>query len=160
MEVYMSELLSLVITFNEGFILSVKPKIVLFENATEVEIILSAYCEKDGITSKQEQAFEKLKEILEDGKIFQLMENEIIELYENCYLNSDWRIIYKEKYGADLFEGGLTNKKMSKELSLKRIIIKEDGEAAILMDQEIELDNGLAVVLLPELEIQFQDEWL
>ena len=77
------------------------------------------------------------------------MEKSILEFYGKMYKES------KE------FEGGLTTEKMRKELGEEcYIIVKLDGETALLISQDSAPENGLAVVILPNLEVQTQEEWL
>jgi len=130
--------------FDYGFELKDKHNISLFGKSIEMKITLDAYSEDDGITAEQEQAYWKVKAFLAGGMA--KVEKAILEFYGK---------MYKE------FEGGFTAEKMRKVLREEcYIIVKLDGETALLISQDSAPENGLAVVILPNLEVQTQDEWL
>ena len=147
-------------TFNYGFEIKVKPQLTLFKKSINLKkITLKAGHIEDGITSEQKQAFEKLQKLL--SKNMPDVEKAIIQYYIEAYKDSNWRIFYEENYGKDLFEGELTAEKMQNELEDPvYVVINREGETVLLMAQQIEPDNGLAVILFPMLEVLSQDEWL
>ena len=146
--------------FKNGFEIKGNQQITLFKKAINLKKIkLEARNIKDGITLEQEQAFENFQKYL--SKNMSDIEKAIVEYYMEAYKDSDLRVFYKENYGKDLFEGELTVEKMQDELEDPMyVVINRDGETVLLMTQQIEPDNGLAVIILPKIEVQSQDEWL
>ena len=132
------------IVFDYGWKVKEPLKIELFGKDYSVDIAAKAYYETEKITDEQETAFIELKKILE--KRLKEAEKEIKEFYEEgC---------------AEYYEGEFSKEELSEELTPKELLIQKDGECALLITQESDLDNGLAVLLFPEVEVQTQDEYL
>ena len=145
--------------FKNGFEIKGNQKITLFEKTMDLKKVkLEAWNVEDGITLEQEQSFENLQKIL--SRNVSDIENAIVQYYLEVYKDSELREFYKENYDKDLFDGDLTTEKMQNELEDPvYVVINSDGKTVLYLAQQIEPDNGLAVVLLPKLKIQSQDEW-
>ena len=102
----------------------------MFNNNYSVNLKLQAYYEEDGITQEQEQAY---KEYLSS-------ESELLEAAEKILLE-------KDSMASDRFIP-------------KTLLVNRDGSIAIMCDDEDEPDEGIAVCLMPEMQIMSQDDYL
>ncbi len=116
------------ITFNIGW--KRKKDINLFGKKYSIELNIQAYFEKDGITSKQEEAYVEFTES-EDYKI---------KIIENLLYN------YSDSAESRFIP--------------RTLIFERDGSYALLLDDNDELDGGIAVCLKPVEKIILQDEYL
>lgn len=107
-----------------------KKTLTMFNNNYSVNLKVQAYYEEDGITQEQEQAY---KEYLSS-------ESKLLEAAEKMLLE-------KDSMASDRFIP-------------KTLLVNRDGSIAIMCDDEDEPDEGIAVCLMPEMQIMSQDDYL
>ena len=123
------------VTFSTGWKAKEKLKIKLWGKTYEVGIKADSYYETDPITEAQENAFVEFKSVLSEKQ--KAAERLLSE--------------YCDDAGAE---------ELVERLTPTKLIIDSDGECALLFDDEEDEDNGLVVILLPEEDMQTQDEYL
>ena len=124
-----------VVTFSTGWKVKEKLQIKLWGKTYEVGVKADSYYETDPITEAQENAFVELKSVLSEKQ--KAAERLLSE--------------YCDDAGAE---------ELVERLTPTKLIIDSDGECALLFDDEEDEDNGLVVILLPEEDMQTQDEYL
>lgn len=105
-------------------------KIVFCENPRTIIIKVKAYFEEDGITAEQAEALKKYSE----NKI------EINDTLTELAINYD-------KNAASRFIP-------------KTLLFGRNGECALLCDDEMEPDEGIAICIYPEKKVVSQDDYL
>ncbi|MDM0817731.1 hypothetical protein QTI38_02000 [Clostridium perfringens] len=105
-------------------------KITLFGNDFQITIKLQAYFEEDGITNEQEISYAKYNEDKEN----------INKKIEDMLLNFDENAKYRFIPSTLIFE--------------------RNGSYALLCDDKINLDGGIAVCIEPTKKIIYQDDYL
>jgi predicted DNA-binding WGR domain protein len=123
------------VCFKNGFTPKEPLKIKLWGKTNSVKVDVEAYYEKDGITEEQEKAFVTLKSVLAEKQ----------SAIENML--------------SDYCDGG-DDDELSERFTPTQLNIERDGKCALMLDDEEDEENGMAVVLLPEEEVMTQDEYL
>jgi hypothetical protein len=108
-----------------------KIELVLFGVVHSVVINIFAYFEKDGVTPEQESASATFIERKEAD------------------LKTVERLL-------DQFADG----NASERFTPRTLLFQRDGSYALLLDDEVEPDGGVAVILAPEAKVLYQDDYL
>jgi hypothetical protein len=147
------------VTFDVGWDAKVPVNIELWGKLYAVEVTAMSYCEEEGINETQEKSFAEFK----DNKSAKQKRTE--ELLLAFYKNNPLENLY-HKESIDGCKIDLSDFSENIEQHLPKILkpkfleFNEEGECALLFDDEIDPDNGIAVVLLPKELVMTQDEYL
>ena len=123
------------VTFDVGWKVKEPISITLWGKVYSVRVEAEAYYETDKITEEQENAYKTFKSVLSEKQKA------------------------TEKLLSKMFDGA-NPEQLSEQLTPTILIINGEGECALLFDDEEDEDNGLAVILLPEEDVQTQDQYL
>ena len=108
-----------------------KTNISLYGTNYNVVVKVKAYYENDGVTAEQESAYADFKE------------------------NKNARLITVEKLLNDF-----ANSNSSERFIPRTLLFQRNGGYALLFDDKLDEDGGVAVCLAPKAEVLAQDEYL
>ena len=113
-----------------------KAEITLWREVYEIVVDAEAYFENEEITFEQERAYETFNNSKQEKQ--DTIESLLLGYYNN------------ERDESFLHE----------QLTPKTLVFDREGGCALLLDDEEDPDNGLAVILIPDEEVMTQDEYL
>ena len=113
-----------------------KTEVVLWGKSYKIILDAAAYTKTEAISAEQEEAYAKFKKSISEKQ----------KLIESLLM--------------DYFDNELDEQEMIQRLIPTSLVIEREGETALLLSDNKDPDNGLAVVLSPDEEVMTQDEFL
>ena len=147
------------LTFDVGWHVKKPVNIELWGKSYPIKVTAESYYEEDSITKEQEEAYASFTE--NKAVKQQRVEALLLEYYKENPLENLYHQESLEYCDVNIAEFKINIKQQLPNVLTPRILVIDDeGTCALLFDDKIDPDNGIAVILSPTEEVMTQDEYL